>query len=102
VKAHDESGPDETIRQQLRQALTGRTLSAKELSGLLSVPEKDVHGHLEHLRRSLQPSARGLVIIPARCRKCGFVFEKREKLKKPGRCPRCRETLISEPLFTIS
>jgi hypothetical protein len=41
-------------------------------------------------------------VTPAECRKCGFVFQKREKLKKPGKCPICRSESIEEPLFGIS
>jgi transcriptional regulator len=102
LKADDTGGKAETVRQRLRAALVGRTYSARELSGMLSIPEREVYGHLEHLRRTLQASDRSLVVIPSRCRKCGFLFRKRDKLKKPGRCPQCRETLISEPLFTIA
>jgi transcriptional regulator len=101
LKARDAAGEAETVRQRLRTALAGRTLSARDLSGMLSIPEREVYGHLEHLRRTLQASGRSFAVIPSRCRKCGFVFSKRDKLKKPGRCPQCRETLISEPLFCI-
>jgi transcriptional regulator len=101
LKAHDTGAEAETVRQRLRAALAGRTFTARELSGMLSIPEREVYGHLEHLRRTLQSSDQSFVVIPSRCRKCGFLFSKRDKLKKPGRCPQCRETLISEPLFTI-
>lgn len=90
-----------TLRQRLRGALEEETLSARELSGRLGIPEREVYGHLEHLRLSLQGAGRELNILPPRCRKCGFLFRKREKLTKPGRCPRCRHTLIAEPLFFI-
>jgi hypothetical protein len=39
--------------------------------------------------------------MPAVCKKCGFVFAKREKLKRPGKCPVCRGESIREPRFTI-
>ncbi|MBA3060962.1 MAG: transcriptional regulator, partial [Nitrospirae bacterium] len=38
---------------------------------------------------------------PAECAKCSFVFRKRERLKKPGKCPICRSEFIQEPLFLI-
>lgn len=94
-------GREETIRRRLQAALEEETLSARELSGVLGIPEREVYSHLEHPRRSLRASNRELTIIPARCRKCGFLFRKREKLRKPGRCPQCRQTLIAEPLFAI-
>lgn len=100
-KSKVDDGMGETLRQRLRAALEEEPRSARELSGLLGIPEREIYGHLEHLRSSLRGAGRELAIMPARCRKCGFLFRKREKFKKPGRCPQCRETLIAEPLFSI-
>jgi hypothetical protein len=33
--------------------------------------------------------------------KCGFIFRKRDRLKKPGRCPVCHGEHIQDPLFSI-
>jgi predicted Zn-ribbon and HTH transcriptional regulator len=41
-----------------------------------------------------------VVVHPARCRKCGFVFS-REHLHKPGKCPRCKGTWIAEPMVEV-
>ena len=60
---------------------------------------KEVLEHLEHIKIALHG---GLVIIPALCLGCGFSFRKRERLKKPGRCPVCRSERIVEPSFSIS
>jgi predicted Zn-ribbon and HTH transcriptional regulator len=40
------------------------------------------------------------IIKPAKCKKCGFVFHK-DKLHKPGKCPMCHSTWISESLISI-
>jgi hypothetical protein len=90
-----------TIRRQIADLLAGEPLSAREISALVGIPEKMVYGHLDHLRRTLHPLGRRLQIVPAGCRKCGFVFAKRERLQRPGRCPACRQQSISEPLFAI-
>jgi predicted Zn-ribbon and HTH transcriptional regulator len=90
-----------TIRSQIADLLSGEPLSAREISTLVGIPEKAVYGHLDHLRRTLHPRGRRLQIIPSACRKCGFVFGKRERLQRPGRCPVCRQQSISEPLFAI-
>jgi hypothetical protein len=60
-----------------------------------------VSGHLDHIRKSLATTGQQLLVMPAECKKCGFVFAKREKLKRPGKCPVCRGESIREPRFTI-
>ncbi len=75
--------------------------SAKEISVYLRIPEKDVYDHLEHIRKSLSKSGYHLVVEAARCEKCGFVFRKRTRLAKPGKCPMCLSSLILAPLFSI-
>ncbi|MBI4689740.1 MAG: transcriptional regulator [Nitrospirae bacterium] len=91
----------ETIRQKIISVLEGQTLSAKDISGHVGISEKEVYGHLEHIRRTMNRKDHDLNITPAECRKCGFVFRKRERLKKPGKCPVCRNDLIQEPFFSI-
>ncbi|HBR22176.1 MAG TPA: transcriptional regulator [Nitrospiraceae bacterium] len=91
----------ETVRQGIISILEGQTLSAKEISGSVSIPEKEVYEHLEHIRMTVDARDGHLVITPAECAKCGFIFRKRERLKKPGKCPICRGESIHEPLFLI-
>ncbi|MBI5407921.1 MAG: transcriptional regulator [Nitrospirae bacterium] len=91
----------ETIRRQIISALKGKDLTAQELSGEVRVSEKEVYGHLQHIQKSLGAVDYALTVTPAGCRKCGFVFRKREKLKKPGKCPVCRSESIEEPVFRI-
>jgi len=92
----------ETIRQQIIESIRGRTLCAKELSVLVRISEKEVYEHLEHIRMSMGRGEHELVVTPARCRKCGFVFRKRDRLNKPGKCPVCRNETIEEPFFSIT
>jgi len=65
---------------------------------MVGIPEKEVYAHLEHVQRSLK---KDLAITPARCKKCGFVFRKRDRLTKPGRCPVCKGQSIEEPMFSV-
>jgi predicted Zn-ribbon and HTH transcriptional regulator len=92
---------NETVRQGITAALKGGALSAKNLSGALRVSEKEIYDHLDHIQKTVHKSGGMLVVTPAECRKCGFEFTKREKLKKPGRCPVCKNESIEEPLFEI-
>lgn len=91
----------ETIRQKIISVLEGQTLSAKDISADVRVSEKEIYEHLEHIQRTLNKSEHIFILAPAVCKKCGFVFRKRYKLKKPGKCPVCRSELIQEPLFSI-
>ena len=91
-----------TTRQSISETLTAYgPLTAKDLSGMLGVSEKEVLDHLEHIRRSSRRGSYRLHIMPAECRKCGFVFETRTRFSKPGKCPQCRSTYIREPEFAM-
>jgi len=79
--------------------LEKRPLSAWDLSGRVGIPEKEVAGHLEHIRASLHRSGRQLEVKPAECAKCGFVFEKRGRLTRPSKCPVCHSESVHAPLF---
>lgn len=91
----------ETIRQQIISLLEGNTLSAKDISTDIRVSEKDVYGHLEHIQRTMNKTKYNFLIMPSECKKCGFVFRKRDRLRKPGKCPVCRGESIQDPLFSI-
>lgn len=90
-----------TIRRQIEAILEGNSLSARDISVEVGIPEKEVYEHLEHIHRSLDREGSHLVVTPAKCKECGFVFKKRERLKKPGKCPICRSESINEPLFKV-
>jgi predicted Zn-ribbon and HTH transcriptional regulator len=91
----------ETIRQKIVSVLEGNTLSAKNISAEVRVSEKEIYGHLEHIQRTMNKREHALIITPAECKKCGFVFRKRDRLTKPGKCPVCKSQLIQDPLFSI-
>ncbi len=94
-------GMHDTVRQELISALKEGPASARDLSAAAGIREREVDGHLEHIRKSIASSGQRLIVTPAECKKCGFVFSKREKLKRPGKCPVCKGESIREPLFSI-
>jgi predicted Zn-ribbon and HTH transcriptional regulator len=100
----DGTGPEErqaTVRAALRQALRAGPRTARELSGAVGVPEKQVAAHLEHLARSLKAAGERLRVEPARCQDCGFTFRKRDRLSRPSRCPVCRSERLAAPRFAL-
>lgn len=92
--------PD-TIRHEIMVALKGAALTAKDISAQVRISEKEAYEHLEHIQKSLGGPHGRLMITPSECRKCGFVFKKRERLKKPGRCPVCHNETIKPPEFSV-
>jgi len=87
-------------RKDLNHILLDNPMSLAEIAHLLDMWPKDLEDDLHHLQKSLKHSEYRLVIHPACCRKCDFKFKK-EKLHKPGKCPRCHETWIQEPLLEV-
>jgi predicted Zn-ribbon and HTH transcriptional regulator len=98
------SGPApraETLRDALRRALRAGPATAKDLSAEVGLREKDVAEHLAHLARSLEHRGERLVVEPASCVACGYAFQDRARLTRPGACPACRSTRIDPPVFRI-
>ena len=83
-----------TIRQELVSILGNGELTASGLSKMIGKSERELYDHLQRLFES-----RSIKIIPAECLKCGYVFRDRKKVKKPGKCPKCKGTYIQPPLF---
>ena len=75
--------------------------TASRLARELGLDRRDVEDDLLHLVRSARAAGHEVVVEPARCRACGFVFGE-EKLSKPSKCPQCRSTWLFEPLLRIA
>ncbi|MCX8111145.1 MAG: hypothetical protein N3D15_07845 [Syntrophorhabdaceae bacterium] len=91
----------DTIRKNIISLLEEYTLTAREISHYIRIPEKDVASHLEHIKKTLNRGEERLIIESARCETCNFVFKKRDRLTNPARCPLCRGRLINPMLFSI-
>jgi len=90
-----------TIRQGIISLLSGQELDARDLSQELGLKEKEIYEHLVHVERSVEASRRRFVITPSQCLLCGYVFEDRRRLTRPGRCPQCRRSKLQNPSFRI-
>jgi predicted Zn-ribbon and HTH transcriptional regulator len=91
-----------TVRQHIIELLTNEEMDARQLSQIVGVKEKEVIGHLAHIARSLAVKSKKLTIRPAECLLCGYVFEKRQRFTRPGRCPRCKKSHLQHPVFYIT
>jgi len=91
----------DTVRRRILSLLSGRSLTARQISAQIGIPEREAYAHMHHVKRSAARLGGRLAVTPAECRKCGYVFRKRERPNRPGRCPVCRSESISEPRFAV-
>jgi predicted Zn-ribbon and HTH transcriptional regulator len=89
-----------TIRKDIDRLLTTQPRSVSSLARDLGLTRGDVEEDLRHLIRSARAAGRRIVVLPAKCRGCGFTFAE-DKLSKPGKCPACRGTRLFEPQIRI-
>jgi transcriptional regulator len=94
--------PPRTLRRTLIRLLTEQELDARELSRELGLTEKEVYEHLAHVQQSVAAAGGRFLLTPSRCLLCGFVFEHRRRLTRPGRCPHCRRSKLQPPSFRIA
>jgi predicted Zn-ribbon and HTH transcriptional regulator len=88
------------FRKELLELLLDNPTGIHELAHLLEQADRELEENVRHLARSLKHSDYHMVVHPAYCRKCEFRFSG-DKLRKPGKCPRCHDTWIAEPLVEI-
>ncbi len=87
-------------RKALIDLLRENPIEVAELARSYGISEREMAGEIEHLRQSFRNEPYRLVVFPARCRKCDFVFD-RDHLTKPGKCPDCRGTWIQAPRIKV-
>jgi predicted Zn-ribbon and HTH transcriptional regulator len=92
----------QTIRQKIIDLLSLQEMDVRQLSGQVGIQEKEVTEHLCHIARSLAVKGKKLTIHPAECLICGYLFEKRQRFTRPGRCPRCKKSHLQSPEFYIA
>ena len=91
-----------TVREAIREELLRGPATSRELSERVSIREKDVAEHLDHLEKSLRARGERLVVDPASCIACGYAFVRRARLTRPGSCPKCGSTRIDPPAFRVA
>lgn len=89
-----------TVRQRLQELLRQGQWNSLDLSRELSVQEREIFDHLQHVKKSLRGEQ--LVVTPYSCQTCEYLFKSRDRLDRPGRCPKCWGTHIRMAEFSIS
>jgi transcriptional regulator len=88
------------FRRGLLEALSAHPRSVSSLARELRLDRRNVEDDLRHAIRSAEAAGHHVVVEPARCRQCGFVFAA-DRLAKPGRCPECRGSRLYEAQIWI-
>ena len=93
-----------TRRERIEETLgqTETPLTAQNLCDMLDIKSRSlVYEDIEHITKSIRNKDKELLMSPASCGKCGFVFKTRTVAKRPSRCPKCRSEWILSPGFLI-
>jgi transcriptional regulator len=89
-----------TLRRQMLELLAAEPMTLSALGRALGLTRADVEREVPHLLASARAAGHRVTIVPAKCRACGFVFGV-DTLRRPGKCPSCRESRIFEPLLRV-
>ncbi len=93
-----------TRRERIISLLEEKDYSVSELVQVIGIrgkgSKKLILDDLKAIQKTLKREGKVLLVKPAECRKCGFVF--RPEINIPSRCPRCKSEWIEEPRFMIA
>ena len=89
-----------TFRRDLVKILSAQPRSVSSIARELGLDRRDVEDDLRHAIRSAQAAGHTVVVEPARCKQCGFVFGD-DRLAKPSKCPACKGTRLYEAQISI-
>ena len=91
-----------TRREDIMELLKTTDATIKELALRFETTSSVISNDLEHIFKSLKRSESQLLIRPAQCMKCNFVFSNaRKRLSDPSKCPKCHSERIDPQLFKI-
>jgi transcriptional regulator len=88
------------FRKDLIALLSREPRSVSSIAREMGLKRGDVEDDLRHAIRSAQAKGARVVIVPASCRSCGFVFSE-AKLAKPGKCPECKGSRLLEAQISL-
>ncbi len=86
---------EDVIELLEREALTAREICYK--LGLEPEREKEIYALMDKIAKIVRRKGKRLMMIPPRCKNCGFEFSK----YKATKCPRCKGERIEPARFTI-
>ncbi len=93
-----------TRRERIVELLerTEYPLTSKEICDILEIKSQSlVDEDLGHIAKTVRSRKQNLVMRPAQCGKCDYLFKSRESAKRPSRCPKCKSEWLIAPAFMI-
>jgi predicted Zn-ribbon and HTH transcriptional regulator len=93
-----------TRREMIAQFLeeTEYPLTAQDLCERLDIKKRSIiYEDIDHIARSVKREGKEVIIRPARCGKCQYVFSRVSTAKAPTKCPKCKSEWILAPAFLI-
>mgnify|MGYP000981633061 FL=1 len=88
-----------TRREEMIELIKKDSWTLLSLARFFSVPLKTIGNDIEHIEKSLSKDFK-IKVSAAICESCEFIFKK-DKLKKPSRCPKCKSEYIGEPSIQL-
>ncbi|MGY5862295.1 MAG: HTH domain-containing protein [Candidatus Thorarchaeota archaeon] len=77
-------------------------ITAQDICITLDIKSRSiVYEDIGHIAKSVRNSGKELLIRPASCGKCGYIFSTRKVASRPSKCPKCRSQWILLPGYLI-
>jgi len=77
-------------------------MTAQDICSILDIKNRSiVYEDIGHIAKSAKNSGKEVLIRPASCGKCGYVFSSRKAASRPSKCPKCRSQWILLPGYLI-
>ena len=92
---------EETIRRDIIRLMMEGPVTPYDISGELGISEREAADHLAHALVTAKRKYR-VEVTPALCGSCGFAFTERKKVKRPSRCPKCKNGRIESARYSIA
>ena len=77
-------------------------LTAQDICDMMGLKKRSlIYEDIDHIARSVRNQGKQVIVSPARCGKCQFIFKKIKSSKAPTKCPKCRSEWIIAPGYLI-
>jgi len=93
-----------TRREEIAKYLeeTEFPLTAQDLCERLGLKKRSIiYEDIDHIARSVRNKGKEVIVRPASCGKCNYVFSLKHSAKAPTKCPKCKSEWILAPAFFI-